>query len=100
MQKKFLKKQTISFREKIYKIVKQIPKGKVMTYKMAAELAGNPQAWRVVGNILNKNKNSKIPCHRVIKSDGRIGDYKYGTRKKTSLLKKEGMIIKNGRIVN
>lgn len=99
----------VSFREKIFEIVKKIPEGKVLTYKMVAETAGSPRAWRAVGNILNKNPNlhspelskktltsKTIPCHRVIKSNGKIGGYKYGTKRKTSLLKKEGVIIKNG----
>lgn len=80
-----------SFRERIYKIVKEIPKGRVLTYKMVAKLAGKPRAWRAVGNILNKS--SEIPCHRVIKSDGKIGGYRYGTKKKITLLEKEGIII-------
>ena len=73
--------------------MKEIPKGKVLTYKIVAKLAENPRAYRTVGNILNKNKNPKIPCHRVIKSDGKIGGYKYGVKKKIALLKKEGIII-------
>ena len=48
---------TLSFKEKIYNIVKTIPRGKVLTYKQVAELAGKPKAYRAVGNILNKNKN-------------------------------------------
>jgi alkylated DNA nucleotide flippase Atl1 len=47
---------------------------------MVAKLAGKPRAWRVVGNILNKSKG--VPCHRVIRSDGKIGGYKYGIKKK------------------
>lgn len=88
-----------------------------MTYRKVAKLAGSPGAWRAVGNILNKNPyplvssescdalrykilNIKmIPCHRVIKSDGNIGGYRYGTKRKMALLKKEGVIIKNGRAV-
>ena len=55
-----------------------------------AKLAGNPRAWRAVGNILNKNKNPEVSCHRVIRSDGKIGGYNQGTQKKIALLKKEG----------
>lgn len=98
MPKKYSKKQIISFQEKIFKIVKKIPKGKVLTYKEVAVLAGFPCAWRAVGTALNKNR-LKIPCHRVIRSDGLVGDYRYGMRKKISLLKKEDMVIKNKRIV-
>ncbi len=59
MPKKFLKKQT-NFSQKVYKVVRKIPKGKVLTYKEVAKLAGKPQAWRTVGNILNKNRDPKI----------------------------------------
>lgn len=69
-----------------------------MSYKKVAFLIGSPKAWRAVGNILNKNRNPKIPCHRVIKADGRVGGYRYGTKKKIDLLKKEGIMIKNGKI--
>ncbi len=87
--------------KRIYQIVRKIPKGKVLTYKKVAELTGRPKAWRAVGNILNKNPNLKlIPCHRVIKSNGRIGGYNKGTKKKIALLKKEGIIIKNGKIAS
>ena len=84
----------LSFQEKIYKIVQKIPKGETITYKQIARLAGKPKAWRAVGNILNKNKDPKVPCHRVIRSDGKIGGYNKGTNKKLSLLKKEGVVIK------
>lgn len=77
------------FREKVLKIVAKIPKGKVLTYKEAAELAGWPKAYRLVGNILNKNYNPKIPCHRVIRSDGKIGGYNRGAKNKARLLKNE-----------
>lgn len=89
----------ISFQVKVYQVVGKIPKGKVLSYKKVAELAGFSRAWRAVGNILNKNRDSKIPCHRVVKSDGQIGGYRKGTNKKTSLLKKEGVAIRNKRII-
>ena len=63
----------MKFSERVYKVVKKIPRGEVLTYKTVAEKAGSSRAWRTVGNILNKNKNLKIPCHRVIRSDGKIG---------------------------
>ena len=85
----------LSFKEKIYNIVKKIPKGKTMTYKQVASLAGKPRAYRAVGNILNRNKDYKnIPCHRVVRSDGKIGGYNKGTRYKENLLKKEGVLIR------
>jgi len=83
---------TSSFREKIYKIVKQIPKGSVLTYAQVAALAGKPKAYRAVGNILNKNYNPQIPCHRVIRSDENPGGYNRGAKKKAQLLRKENVI--------
>lgn len=82
-----------SFKNKIYEIVKNIPKGKVLTYKEVAKLAGRPKAYRAVGNILNKNHDLVIPCHRVIRSDGKSGGYNGGKVRKTELLKKEGIMI-------
>jgi O-6-methylguanine DNA methyltransferase len=83
-----------SFQEKIFRIVKRIPKGKVLTYKKVAELAGYPRSWRGVGNVLKKNKNKKIPCHRVIRSDGKAGGFNKGEKRKIVLLEKEGIKIK------
>ena len=93
-----MKIQKSKFRERIYKIVKKIPMGKTRNYKEVAFLIGRPKAWRAVGNILNQNKDPQIPCHRVVKEDGRVGGYRYGAKKKITLLKKEGIMIKNGKI--
>lgn len=79
----------LSFAEKVYKIVSKIPKGKTLTYKQVAEKAGNQLAYRAVGNILNKNYNLNIPCHRVIKSNGKLGGYNRGIKLKKQILKKE-----------
>ena len=70
-----------------------------MTYKEVAQAAGKSWAFRAVGNILNKNMNPEIPCHRVIRSDGFIGGYNGGANKKLALLIKEGVVIKRGRII-
>ena len=72
----------MDFKEKVFQIVKRIPKGRVLTYKRVAELAGRPKAYRAVGNILNGNYSTKIPCHRVIRSDGKPGGYNRGAAKK------------------
>ena len=82
-----------TFTEKIYSIVKKIPKGQVLTYKQVATKAGCPRAYRVVGNILHKNHNSQIPCHRVIRSDGQLGGYNKGRKEKMRILKKEGVSL-------
>jgi len=79
-----------TFGEKVFSVVRKIPKGQVLTYKEVARLAGRPRAYRAVGNILNQNRDFKnIPCHRVIRSDGKIGGYALGSDKKMKLLKKE-----------
>jgi O-6-methylguanine DNA methyltransferase len=80
-----------SFKQKVLEVVGDIPKGKTMTYAEVAKKAGNVKACRAVGNILNKNYNSLIPCHRVIRSDGSFGGYNRGAKKKKELLLKEGM---------
>ncbi|KKS23907.1 MAG: Methylated-DNA/protein-cysteine methyltransferase [Microgenomates group bacterium GW2011_GWC1_41_8] len=77
------------FKEKIFKVVRKIPKGKTATYKEVAVLTGRPRAWRAVGNVLSKNFNSEIPCHRVIRSNGKLGGYNRGVSKKKLLLKME-----------
>jgi len=82
-----------SFSEKVLKIVRKIPKGKVLTYKKVAQMAGKPKAYRSVGNILNKNYNSNIPCHRVVRSDGKLGGYNRGAKSKAGLLKGEGVSV-------
>ena len=84
----------------VFKVVRKIPRGGFLTYKEVARLANRPRAWRAVGNILNKNPDFKtIPCHRVIRSDGEIGGYRYGAKRKIALLKKEGIITNsNGKI--
>jgi O-6-methylguanine DNA methyltransferase len=69
--------------------VKNIPQGKVFTYKQVATMAGSPRAFRAVGNILNKNYDPNIPCHRVIRSDGKTGGYNRGKKNKIVILKSE-----------
>lgn len=83
----------MSFTEKVYKVVAEIPKGRTLTYKEVAKLAGSPRAFRAVGNILNKNYNHKIPCHRVVKSNGDLGGYNRGRRTKIKLLRSEGVQV-------
>ncbi|MFZ2832272.1 MAG: MGMT family protein [Minisyncoccia bacterium] len=80
------------FTQKVYAVVREIPKGNVLTYKQVAEKAGSPRASRPVGNILNKNYDASIPCHRVIKSDGTIGGYNRGTDAKRKILREEGFL--------
>ena len=81
----------MNFSEQVYTVVKKIPKGKVLTYKEVAKRVGKPRAYRAVGNILNKNTDPKIPCHRVICSDGQVGGYNRGSLLKRKILKREGV---------
>lgn len=78
-----------TFTEKVFDVVQKIPKGETLTYKDVARKAGNPEAFRAVGNILNKNFDPAIPCHRVIRSDGKTGGYNRGAENKIKILKKE-----------
>lgn len=80
------------FVKRVLDATRKIPRGKTATYKEIAKLAGRPGAYRAVGNILNDNYDTKIPCHRVIRSDGKIGGYNRGAKKKMALLKKEGAV--------
>lgn len=82
----------MSFQEKVIAVVRKIPRGKVSTYKEVARRAGRPKAYRAVGNILNKNYDKNIPCHRVIRSSGVTGGYNRGGRTKINILKREGAI--------
>ena len=78
--------------EDVYDLLLKIPIGKITTYGDIARALGNPSASRIVGQIVGKNPNPvKIPCHRVVKSDGKLGGYIYGMDKKRELLKKEGI---------
>ena len=82
-----------TFSEKVYAVVKKIPKGKVLTYQEVALKAGRPKAYRAVGNILHKNHDPKIPCHRVIRSDHYAGGYNRGALEKIRILTKEGVTL-------
>jgi O-6-methylguanine DNA methyltransferase len=79
----------ITFKERVLKIVSIIAVGKTLSYKQVAQKAGSPMAYRAVGNILSQNFSSKIPCHRVICSNGSIGGYNRGRPRKKLLLMEE-----------
>ena len=78
----------------VRKVVKEIPKGKVLTYKEVAVRAGNSKAARAVANVMAQNFDPEIPCHRVIRSDGFLGGYnRGGTEVKAKILASEGVIL-------
>ncbi len=89
---------SLGFSEKVLKIAAGIPKGKVLTYKQVATLAGNPKACRAVGNVLNGNYDKKVFCHRVVRSDGNIGGYNRGISEKSRRLTEEGVLIVDNKI--
>jgi len=90
------------FNEKCYEILRKVPKGKVTTYKILAEKLGT-KAYRQVGRAMNKNphsffNNGDVPCHRVIGSNGKLVGFAHGLRKKSQMLKSEGIEIKKGKV--
>ena len=87
------------FQDKVLDATAKIPEGKVSTYKEVAKAIGKPNAYRAVGNALGNNPHPvKIPCHRVVRSDGRVGGFGLGTDRKIELLRSEGIEIKDGKI--
>tara|TARA_B100000674_G_C37466178_1_gene744896 strand:+ start:148 stop:423 length:276 start_codon:yes stop_codon:yes gene_type:complete len=91
-----MKLKGTKFQLKIWDFLKKIPKGTVKTYSEVAEAIGKPLAVRAVANAIGKNPYPiRIPCHRVIRSDGSLGGYSVtgGVKKKKNLLKKEGIIV-------
>lgn len=85
------KKQNSDFSEKVRAVVRLIPVGEVQSYQAVARLAGNPKAARAVARVMSQNYDPTVPCHRVIHSDGRVGEYnRGGTVAKRALLKSEG----------
>ena len=85
------------FQLKVWNYLKKIPRGYVKTYLQVAKGIGKPNAFRAVANAVGKNPYpTKIPCHRVIKSDGSLGGYsgKGGIKEKRRLLRKEKVYLK------
>lgn len=81
------------FAQRVYAVVAKIPKGKTMKYKQVAAAAGIPRAYRAVGALMSRNYDPDIPCHRVIRADGKIGNYNRGGEfRKTKLLREEGFL--------
>lgn len=94
------------FNQKIYDLLKKVPKGKVTTYKALAEAVGT-KAYRAVGQAMRCNPYAPIvPCHRVVKTNGEIGGFSGSinpkskeVKRKIRMLRKEGIEIKNNRVV-
>ncbi len=83
-----------SFAQKVYLACAKIPKGRVSTYLALARRINSPKSARAVGNALNKNTDTvRVPCHRVVRSDGFVGGYAFGSKKKIARLKREGVRV-------
>lgn len=89
-----------NFNERCYAILKKVPRGRIVTYKEIAK-ALHSKAYRAVGNAMNKNPYApKVPCHRVINSDGYIGQFAKGIKAKMRMLKSEGIFIDKDNFVD
>jgi len=92
-------KKSKTFNERCYEVLRKVPKGRVTTYKEIAK-ALKTKAYRAVGNAMNKNPYApEVPCHRVVSSDGGIGGFASGIDNKIQILKREGVGVKDGRVV-
>jgi methylated-DNA-[protein]-cysteine S-methyltransferase len=91
----------VTFDERCYALLRQIPRGRVSSYREIAHALGS-KAYRAVGNAMNHNPYDTdiYPCHRVVKSDGTIGGYAHGSEAKIKRLSEEGVIEKEGRVVD
>mgnify|MGYP006268167263 FL=1 len=90
-------------RDLVYKLLKQVPVGKVTSYKVLAKAAGHPKAARAVGGMMRRNPYApSVPCHRVVYNDGSLGGFNglSGIKDKVRILAKEGVRVEEGRIVD
>jgi len=91
----------LNITEKIYKKLLQVPPGKITTYGELSRAIGFENGQRVIGQIMKKNPFPVIiPCHRVVRSDGKIGGYAFGMDIKKSMLVKEEICFKKNKIEN
>ena len=90
-----------SFQSQCYEALKKVPRGKVITYGGLAEMIGRPKAHRAVGSAMNKNPFApKVPCHRVVKSNGDLGGFSIDTKVKIKRLQEEGVMVSNNKIID
>jgi len=91
----------MDFSQKVLQLTAKIPRGKVTTYSEIARTLGNPRASRAVGNALRGNAcPDRIPCYRVVRSDGSLGGYSgvMNSREKIRRLERDGIEIKKGKL--
>jgi O-6-methylguanine DNA methyltransferase len=86
------------FSHRVLAIVRRIPVGRVATYGDVAALAGQPRAFRAVGNVMRECKARDVPCHRVIGAAGGLGGYGGNLELKRALLRAEGIVVSGARI--
>ena len=87
-----------NFRQRCYQVLQRVPAGKVTTYGAIAKALGS-SASRAVGSAMANNQQLiSIPCHRVVRANGQIGEYALGREQKIALLEAEGVAVSNGRI--
>ena len=95
----------MKFEERVWKLMERIPKGRVTTYGLLAR-GLKTKAYRAVGNACRRNPYApRVPCHRVVRSDGTVGGFGGKTsgknvERKIRLLRKENIEVKNGKIVD
>ena len=95
---RFLSDKT-EFERKVLVATYGIPHGKVSTYKRIAEKIGKPKAYRAVANALHKNPlHPVVPCHRVVRSDGKFGGEKKAAASRRNQVEKEGVPIQDGAV--
>ena len=96
-----------NFQKRVYELCKKVPKGKVTTYKAISKKMG-VKAYRAVGMALNKNPygilnyrgKNMVPCHRVINSNGFVGQFAHGPKTKIKLLQSEGIFVNKNKMIN
>lgn len=88
----------MSFNEKVWALTSRIPAGKVVSYADIARALGS-KAYRAVGSALGKNPYApKVPCHRVLASNGHLNGFMHGLDAKRELLEGEGVVVKNDKV--
>ncbi len=89
------------FQKKVWSALRRIPRGRVTTYGDLARAIRSPRAVRAVGTAVGANPDApQVPCHRVVRSDGSVGQYAHGVRRKIALLRREGVTVTGSRIAD
>ncbi|MDD5072110.1 MAG: MGMT family protein [Patescibacteria group bacterium] len=89
------------FAKAVLEATRKVPCGRITTYGEISRIIGRPRASRAVGSALHKNPYAPaVPCHRVVKAGGQIGGFRKGSKAKIKILAKEGVKVKNGKVVD